>query len=318
MNRVQRHKTRGIVLALFVLLPLQCFWAPASQAATDTNDIYAMVEIADKAMDVVLRKAKGVKKVASPTINETQLGAMHAYQLHIACLDQLRSLEIKLKLRPFPKIVASPNYYKAEDVYQLSAILLSEVRRIAIHLNIWGMPEVDHNYTTKNYNDVVRRCLAVFMKLRTLEDMDKISTNGVYPQFPRGVSDIKTILTHIDPAQRYRIDLEQKETKASLADVHRECLNLRHDLNKLRKFYNLRTVAVPKKPPHTPLHPCDIYIQTQIILAEINALKKASGTYSISPEGIPTKGKNAADLLYQAQLLRYLANQIPSLTHMVK
>ncbi len=316
MATARRHRRALFSLALSLLLSV--FVAPSLLAATSSNDIYAMVEVADKAMDVVLRKAKGVTKVTSPPINENQLGAIHAYQLHIACLDQIRTLEIKLKLRPFPKIVASPTYYQAEDVMQLSAIILSEVRRIAIHLNIWGMPEVDHVYHDKSYNDVVRRCLAVFMKLRSLGDMDKISADGVFPEFPRGIADIKSILTHIDPAQRYRIDLAPANSPADLSTVYAECLGLRHDLNKLRKFYRLREVAVPKGPPHEKVHPCDIFIQSQIILAELNALKKASKTSSISPEAIPAQGKNAADLLYQVRLLRYLANQVPTLNAMVQ
>lgn len=318
MVPVTRHKRAGFFLTLFLLLPFQLTFAAATQAATTSNDIYGVIEIADKAMDVILLKAKGVTKVPLPAINESQLGAMHAYQLHIACLDQLRLLETKLKLRPFPKIVASPVSYQGADIIQLSAIIRSEVRRIAIHLNIWGMPEVDHGYTSKTYTDVVSRCLAVFMKLRVLGDMGTLTIDDVFPEFPRGVSDIKSILTHIDPAQRYRIDIAPQNGNSELSAVYQECLLLRHDLNTIRRFYRFREVTVPKGPPHTVLHPSDIFIQSQIILAELNALKIASKTSSISPEAIVAKGKNSADILHQVRLLRYLANQIPLLSAMVQ
>ncbi|MBU0680939.1 MAG: hypothetical protein KKD73_05910 [Proteobacteria bacterium] len=312
-----QHRKGGVFLAL-LLLTLQFSCSATVRAAPSSNDIYATIEVADKAMDVILRKAKGVTKVSSPEINDSQLGTMHAYQLHIACLDQIRILEIKLKLRPFPKIVASPVAYQAEDVLQLSAIIRSEVRRIAIHLNIWGMPEVDQDYRNKTYNDVVRLCLAVFMKLRTLGDLETISMADAFSEFPRGVADIKSILTHIDPAQRYRIDLAPENGSAELTAVYEECLALRHDLNTLRRFYRLKEVVVPTGPPHKNLQPCDIYIQSQIILAELNALKKASNTSSISPEAIPVTDKTAADLLYQVKVLRYLANQLPTLSTMVQ
>ncbi len=318
MVRARRHSRAGVCLALFFLLPLQLCLAVSARAATSSSDIYATIEVADKAMEIILRKAKGVTRVPSPAINEIQLGAMHAYQLHIACLDQIRVLEAKLKLHPFPKIVASPASYQGEDVSQLSAIILSEVRRIAIHLNIWGLPEVDHKYGNKSYNDVVRRCLALFMKLRSLAAVETVSVDVVFPQLPRGVADIKSILRHIDPAQRYRIDLARQEGKADLAMAYAECLLLRHDLNKLRTFYRLPQVAVPPGPPHKKVEAADIFVQSQIILAELNALKKASNTSSISPEAIPVTGKSAADLLYQLRLLRYLANQLPSLSAMVQ
>ena len=70
--------------------------------------------------------------------------------------------------------------------------------------------------------------------------------------------------------------------------------------------------------PGVKIFPADVFIQTQIIIAEINLLKIATGTISATPLPIPVKGKKPSDVHQEAVAMEYLLDQIDMLEQLVK
>ncbi len=303
------------VLAIFILLYST---ADSLGAEITPSDAFAAADLAERNLDRLL-DAKGIKEVRLLKKIESGLNPMHPYQVIVASVETLIALQTKEKLRPMPRIVSSPMSYVPEDVRNLGYMLVHEIQRIS---NIWGIktyPNDIRKFQDKIPTNVFGKHLDVFIKLRLLADMEEISPNEVYSQLVRAASDVKSILTQIDPAQRFRIDAP-KDSPADIRPAHtfEICLQIRREINVLRQHFGLSRVPVPELAKDDDIRPADVFVQTLIMIAELNLLKMATGTVSSTPLAIPVSGKTPADNYHQAVMVKYLLSQVIPLQDMMK
>ena len=73
------------------------------------------------------------------------------------------------------------------------------------------------------------------------------------------------------------------------------------------------TTPVPVPTKGYKLNPIDVFVQTQIIVAELNLLKLGTGTVSSTPLAIPVVGKKPGNCHQQAATVKHLVEQISTL-----
>lgn len=311
--------TKKIVIFIsFIMLLSTAYSFAADTREMTPSDAFAAADLAERNVDVLL-KVKGVSNIRLLRNTESGLNPMHPYQIIVASVETLILLEKKEQLRPMPRIVSSPMAYVPEDVKNLGLMLVREIQRISEAWGIKDYPGDLRHFQGKVPTDVFGKHLDVFIKLRLLAGLEDISPNEVFSQLVRATSDVKTILTQIDPAQRFRIDAPkniQSEIKPS--DVFGICLKIRQDINVLREHFGLTAVPVPDLPKDMEIKPADTFVQIQIIIAELNLLKMGTGTVSSTPLPIPVSGKTPSDTYQQGIMVRYLLSQVKPLQEMIK
>ncbi len=281
------------------------------------SDAFVVMDMAIRSLDVLMQ-AKGIEPPEKWDIPEKGLRPMHVYQMAVASIDMMIDFEKKLGIRPMPMVVATPREYGPEDVIKLGNMLLVEIHHVASVLKIGDLPDSEKEFSDKVPTDVFKNVLNVFVRLSALAGIENITPDNVFSQMLRAVSDVKSVLSHIDPAQRFRIDAPLPPVDTTPSHVFRECLRIRQDINTLRKHLNLETIPVPEIAEDQMLHPADVFVQTQIIIAELNLLKMGTGTVSSTPLAIPVSGKVSRDVHQQAFMIRYLLAQVLPLQEMVR
>ena len=306
------------LMAWVLLLPLAIGAIPVEgRAATTPSDVYAAFELAERTMDRIL-EAEGLPPFRRALLPEKGLKPMHVYQVTISCVEALHTYELEKRIIPVPIVIANPRRYSPSDVLRLAELVLFEVRRIARALGVAELPEERKIFTGKTPTDVYFRIATIYMKLSLLSGREKISPNEVYAQMVRAISDVKSILGRIDPARRYRIDAPKSAAGLKPADVFRECLSARESINASRRHFGLGTIPVPAVADGHSIEPMDVFLQTQVIIAEINILKLGTGTISITPLPVPVTGKTPSDVHQQAATMKYLLGQIGGLEKLVE
>ncbi len=292
--------------------------AKAANAAEATpSDVYAVLDRVDRCTDVLLENA-GVDAVQRLRLREKGLRPMHAYQMGVATVDLFIEWQNLKQIRPMPKVVSTPTSYIPEDVKMLADLLARHMERALLSLSVETFPTDQRSFYGKVPTDVFDLFLSLYSKFSALIDRTRIEPSRVYAEMARGVADVKSILGQIDPARRYRIDAPQSPADLDPADVFEICLDIRDDINEIRKSYDMETIAVPAVDGDAELHPADAFIQTQVIIAELNLLKKHTGTVSATPLAMPVSGKTPSDVHQEAAMLRYLMAQIHPLQAMVR
>lgn len=310
-------QVRKLMLMWGLLLPLAIGAGSESFASVTPNDVYAAFELADRTMDRILTAA-GIPTFERKLFPEKGMKPMHVYQVAVSCVEAIHLYELEKKMVPVPIVIANPRKYTPPDVLRLAELVLFEVRRIAGALSVTGLPEEMAPFTGKTPNDVYFRIVAVYMKMNLLAGREKISPSEVYAQMIRAISDVKSILGRIDPARRYRIDAPQSADGLKPADVFGECLEARKSINASRRHFGLDTIPVPAAGAGMAITPMDVFLQTQIIIAEINLLKMGTGTISVTPLPVPVTGKTPSDAHQQAVTMKYLLGQIAGLEKVVE
>jgi len=285
-------------------------------AEITSNDVFATLELTDRTLDGLL-KVRGIENVDKIKIIEKDLKPMHVYQMLVAITDMMIVLEKKENIRPMPKIVATPSEYIPEDVKLVADILLNETHRVLYTLNIYDYPQYNDSFSDKTPTDVFEKMLSIFAKLNILAGKENIRPTDAFQQVTRCVSDVKSILSHIDPAQRFRIDSPVSPAGLTPTDVFRKCLQIRKEINLLREHFKMETIPVPEITEDQRFQPGDVFIQTQIIIAELNLLKMRTGTMSSTPLPIPVSEKVPSDVHQQASMVEYLLKQIIPLQKMI-
>jgi hypothetical protein len=321
----QRTLLQKALILFLVPLALFCSFHPQPANARDENRItpahvYSVVSYANLMLDQLLME-KGIEDYVAPRLKENEVRPMHVYKMAIACLDTVIEYEKDLGMRPIPKIVATPVVYVPADVYKLADILLFEIVKISRTYNIDAIPSSQSKARPKiTPADVFAGFLEVFVKLNALFGKTVITPNDVYPQMTLIVSDIKSILAQIDPARRYRIDAPSPRLeRINPEDVFHLCIDIRKDINGLRDHFGMETIALPHiHEIDVQLHPADVFVQTQIIIAELNILKLGTGTVSVTPIPKAVSGKKPADVYRQALMAKYLLSQIVELQDMTE
>lgn len=280
------------------------------------SDVYMAVDLLNRSADVMLEAGK--IKVPPPQRSlESGLGPFHAYQLQLACIEKLHAFQLSVGMRPIPLVVSTPMKYSPADVQKLTDMMLAEMRKLASMCGVEGLPTSVNKASGKTPTDVVKVTLDLFAKLCALSGQEKITPSEVYAQIVRAVADGESILKQIDPACRYQVDAPVSKPDRTPGDVFAQCLEVRREINTLREGLGLDTTPVPTIPENQQLQPADVFVQTQIIIAELNLLKMNTDTVSSTPLAIPTEGKTPTDVHQHAAYLQYLIPQVRSLRTMV-
>lgn len=157
----------------------------------------------------------------------------------------------------------------------------------------------------------------MFIKLRLLSGKTGISPNIAYAEMARAVTDAKSILVNIDPYSRYQVNAPESQSGLNPTAVFKNSLSIRKTLNSVRQFYQMGNTVVPTFDGKDK-GPQDVFYQIQIIIAELNLIKLASKTTNITPVAIIVKGKKPSDVHQQASAIKYLMEQVNTLTNIVK
>ncbi len=289
----------------------------AEESKTTPDQVYSVMDLSEQILQTLLQ-AKGIEPEQDLRLMEFNLSPIHAYQMAVAVIDLLIDYEKELGLRPMPNVVATPMDYTPADVKFLADMILAELQRVLSSLSVADFNQYPSRFTAKTPTDVFDISLSLFVKIGILADRERITPSQVYPQMVRAAADVRSILAHIDPARRYRIDAPVSPGGLTPADVFAECLKIRADINDLKEKMGLSVLTIPNIETDQKLHPADVFIQTQIIIAELNLLKMATGTISATPLAVPVSKKSPSDAHQQAGMVRYLLKQILSLQEMKK
>ncbi len=280
------------------------------------SDVYTAVDLLNRSVDVLLQ-ARKIKVPPPQRSLESGLGPFHAYQLQLACIEKLHAFQRSTGMRPIPLVVSTPMKYSPADVKKLTHMMLAEVRKVASTSGVEGLPDNVNKASGKTPTDVAKVTLDLFAKLSALSGQEKTTPSAVYAQIVRAVADAESILKQIDPASRYYVDAPVSEPGRTPGDVFAQCLEVRREINTLREWLGLSTTPVPKISTGRQLQPADVFVQTQIIIAELNLLKMSTDTVSSTPLAIQAEGKTPTDVHQQVAFLKYLIPQVRSLRTMV-
>lgn len=264
LREQNRGEHRGIVQIIFVLSGIGAgLVSPACVAATadaTPSDVYAAVVQINRTLEVIL-VARELPVPARRKMRETGLGPLHVYQFHLACIERLHRFQRSSDLRPMPLMTSVPMAYTPSDVLKLSIMLLAELRGEAEALDIGGLPVNAESFSGKSPTEVIEQLGATFSMLRVLNGETAITPNEVYSEAVRAVNDARSILSHIDPACRYRINVAASAPGLSPQDVLAKCLEVRGAINRIRDSLGLGTTPVPSASSGQQLDPEDVFFR---------------------------------------------------------
>lgn len=158
--------------------------------------------------------------------------------------------------------------------------------------------------------DVFNLSVNMFGKLSYLTLGRQISPSEVYAQLVRAVHDVESILRNIDPKCRYNIISPLSDPNLKPKDAFVQCLKVRESIGIIRDFFKLGSIKIPDYSKQTSIKPNDVYLQTQIIIAELNLLKLGTNTRDSTPLPNVLPGKTPSDVHEQGVYLDHLLRQI--------
>ena len=273
------------------------------------SHVFSKIDRLDRALDQLLT-ARGLPAQTFPDEVEKGLKPMHVYQAVLSCSNRLQELDDQLDVFAVPTITVRPTEYAPRDVFFVVITMLDNVERIAKKLDVGDLPTDEVTVTGKTPTDVFGIATRVFVKLNALSGHDELRPAEVYAQMVRGVEDVKSILRQNDPACRYLINKPASQPDRKPADVFQKCLEIRSLINRHRTELDMPTIPVPD-PPDYEVRPRDVFLQTQIIIAELNLLKMRLSTVSTTPLPVPVSADTTpTDVHGQATMIEYLLNQV--------
>lgn len=276
------------------------------------SHVYAKLDRLDRSLDRMIT-ARNIPLPTYPQELESGLQPMHVYQAVLACADRLQQFDGQIGAIAMPTVAARPAAYGPRDVLLVVALMLDNVRQAAKSLEIDALPDDEPVVSEKTPTDVFARAVRVLIKLNALCGLNELRPAQVYVQMVRAIEDVKSILRQNDPACRYRIDAPRSEIERKPSDVLYKCLEIRRLINGHRERLGMRPVPVPEH-PGLATRPRDVFLQSQIIIAELNLLKMQLNTVSATPLPLPAdQDTTATDVYSQATMLEYLLLQVGQL-----
>jgi hypothetical protein len=270
-------------------------------------EVCSAIDLLNRSIDQVLA-ARKLPLPPEPINHERGLRLEHVYQLHMACLEQLHEIEAQRQIGRIPPLAAArPGLCTADDVVALSKIMHDELKRPAWILWVVKLPEERAALSDKTADDAFAEALRLYVKMNALAEKRQVAADEVYAQLVRCVADAKAVLRHIDGAHRYRIDAPHSESARHSSDVYSQCVAARRALGRIAQ--ELNQSATPTQDANFSPAGEDAFVQTQILLAELNRLKLNVGTTESTPLAIRSEGKTWTDAHNQAALLNYLLGQ---------
>lgn len=292
------------------------------------NHVYAGLELLNRKLDQLLNSAGRTAPAANAVRSrESGLKPMHVYQIHLACIEQLRGYQFKAGLPTMPLAVATPEKYSPAQVFLLTKMLLEAVDRDAIALGAGDLPGEMTTFQGKTPTDVFQIGVTALMKILALSGTNDISPNEVFSQTVRARYDAQAIVT---TAAQYEVgdaDIRRRlkaksfgmssdgrhlevdtSVKRKPSNAFEECLRVRETINALRQQLNAPTTPMPSYEVGEKIRPADVYLQTQLIIAELNLLKMLTGTTVTTPPAQPVTGKSPNEVFAEAAWARFALN----------
>ena len=315
-----RFSGKNPLWMLVVTIAVLCYVKSSVQAQTlsksgydkvaiTPSQVFTKVDLLNRLVDVLIDHKK-IKNFSSINCNEKNLGPFHVYQLGLACNDRLFQFAVNSGVRPIPQVVSKPIKYLPEDVMMLAELMIGDLYRLGEKLKTKPMPLNEKVYSGKTPTDVFKLELQVFAKLVSLTYGRQISPSEAYAQVVRCVSDARYVLETIDPESRFRIDTPKSARGLKPKDVFGQCRKVRREINKVRDYFNLATTPIPDDIETDDIKPNNVYVEVQLIIAEMNLLKMGTKTMQSTPLPISVSNKTPSDVHEQASILGYLVSQI--------
>ncbi len=313
LPRIPRMRFIQIVSALAVCVSgsLGAAERVGRPSAASPDDVCAAIDLVNRSIDTVLA-ARQLPLPAEPISHERGLRLEHVYQLHMACLEQLHEIEAQRQIGRIPPLAASqPGASTADDLVALSKLMHDELKRPAWILWVVKLPEERAAFENKTADDAFLEAQRLYVKINALADRRQVTADELYAQLTRCVADAKAVLQQLDAAHRYRIDAPSTQANKQAADVYGQCLATRSALERISRQLNRPTTTVPGT--SFPARGEDAFVQTQIVLAELNALKLAVGATTTTLLAVRSEGKSWTDAYNQAVFVNYLLAQFGDL-----
>ena len=289
---------------------------------------YARVALADQVLDRILAK-RGIESGNAARSFETKLGPMHVYQVHQAVIRRLYEFELKNGVRPPPQVSSTPIKYAPSDVMMLSSIVLEHTQKIAAKDGIepiW----TEQTFTQKTPTEVFEIIFNVFYKTNLLLGVRKISPGEVYREVQRAVADVQNILRQLARRVPPEEDHKKRLLISSVYGLHpdgsmmlprqdglkpkdamQKLLDVRQVMNRIRVKFGMATVPLAQIPAEVKVTPIDVILQSQIVISEINILKKPLEIRTVTPRGIQPETKlTPSDVQYSASHLEYMLTRL--------
>lgn len=305
---------------LFISCPVQ---AQLSEAKTP-SDVFSVLELLDRKLTIVMENRKiSQDKIVSFELRDSDLKPMHVYQLHLACIEQLREFQRSVKISEIPLVVAAPRSFKPIDVLHVSEMLLQAVDRTGKILQIDSLPMDRGSFSGKTPTDVFEELLPVLAKLFALNGKSRISPSEVYAQSIRARFDAQEIISVVAMSEKHserRRELQasafgmnidgnhlviDEATNKTPADALRNCQSIRRTLDQVfRQIDSAQTNL--NQHQSKKVRPADVFIQTQLIIAELNILKKLTATTAITRPTMPAENMTPRDVCGQLIWTSYI------------
>jgi hypothetical protein len=280
-----------------------------SETGVTSSQVFARINQLSRKLDILL-EWRELDRPVNPVVGEFGLSPVHVYQLMLTNVSRAQELGDRSGVLHLPTLVASPRNYTSRDVLFLTDMVIDHVDRIATSLGAHDLPHLDIIVSKKTPTQVFNQCINVLGQLNALCDKQQISASEVYAEMVRADADVRSILEQSDPFCRYRINAPQTEPERTPSDVLIKCFDIRRAINHLRAGLGMPRIAVPTLAASAPITPMTPFVQTQIIIAELNALKVRMGTISSTPLAIPVASKTPTDVHAEAGLIEYLLTQV--------
>ena len=305
-----------IVLALLASL-LGTPSMAAGAAKITPSDVYRVVERTDRTLDLIL---KHLEIPLPPKVEfiETGLKPRHVYQANLLVVEMLNHLETARGVAPIPIMVSRPRNFIPADVKRLVDAIDTEMTLFAGELGVTGLPLPLLPAAGKKPTDVFNRTSLTINKLTVLSSGTRVTPSVVYAQAVRASADACAILANVDPYRRYSHPEEKSPRGLKPMDAFAACIRLREGLNTFRSQVGLKAHAVPAADALKEINPVNVLLQTQVILAELNAVKLATRTITSTPLTVKVTGKTPSDVHQKLTHTGYLLRQMVPLQKMVK
>ena len=250
---------------------------------------------------------------------------MHIYQLHVMCLDQLRKFERSNGLIATPLIVSTPAKYGPGDVYQLSVLMSDRIDRAAELLGAAELPKDVRPAKKKSPTDVYTQVVPVLVRLLALNNTTKVTPSEVFSQVVRARQDAQAIISSVAQANSARparrrhlqakafgmsadgkhLELDQS-TKRTPAEAFDACIAVRRTINEIWSLKKVKVLPLPIRKSGEKILPGDVFLQTQMIIAELNLLKLVTKTTTATPPTDVTTDRTPAQVRAEALWSDYI------------
>ena len=294
-----------------------------------TNSLYKNIQFLNGYADLLLQK-KGVTRWSTQKLLDVEIELSHVYQMNLAALHELHRLERASQVTAIPIIAAIPVRYTRDDVDQVVRLMRTHLKDLCVAWDIVKKPQVTGLKSEVTTLDIFQATIELYRKLARLNGIEAISPNEVFAQMNRVVRDLQELLRIYSLRDDFCTD-ERREIRSAIfgfnlvggslqaspigktpTDVFRKCLSVRQKMSPIREKLGLKALRMPLIQQGFELRPVDVFIQTQMIIGDINLLKESLAVIYSAPMSLPVSGKQPGDVFLEACFVDYMLDRLLS------